>query len=95
MTKEKAKLRKGSDMDTLDKIYLSRNALGVLHDSWSERPIEVFDNIEYICKDAFIKKASEWIEENIEKWYENIKVHGFKGMTPLMIVEFKKYMKRG
>jgi len=48
--------------------------------------------IKYIRKDAFIEKASKWIEENIKKWYENIKVHGFRGMTPLMITKFKKYM---
>lgn len=50
-------------------------------------------DIEYTRTDAFIKKASGWIEENIKKWYENIKVHGFSGMTPLMIIEFRKYMK--
>ena len=50
------------------------------------------DDIEYTRTDAFIEKASWWIEENIKKWYENIKVHGFIGMTPLMITEFKNYM---
>ena len=54
----------------------------------------VYDtDVEYTRTDAFIEKASWWIEENIQKWYENIKVHGFRGMTPLMITGFKKYMK--
>ena len=51
------------------------------------------DSVEYIRKEAFIDKASRWIEENIKKWNENIKVHWFRGMTPLMIIEFKNYMK--
>jgi len=62
-------------------------------DVWTEEPESGQENIEYVRTDAFIEKASRWIEENIKKWNENIKVHGFRGMTPLMIIEFKNYMK--
>ena len=77
-------------MEAPEKIYVHVKGDKVTN-TWNSTWIGVHD-IEYIRKDAFIEKASKCIEENIKKWYENIKVHGFRGMTPLMITEFKKYM---
>ena len=77
-------------METPEKIYVHVKGDKVTN-TWNSTWIGVND-IEYTSTDAFIEKASKWIEENIKKWYENIKVHGFRGMTPLMITEFKKYM---
>lgn len=51
--------------------------------------IKIKENIEYIRKDAFIEKASWWIEDNMRKWFKNMNTHGYK-MTGLMIEEFKK-----
>ena len=79
-------------MEAPEKIYIHPDIGGrEFLRPWLHRPANN-ESIEYIRKDAFIEKASKWIEENIKKWYENIKVHGFRGMTPLMITEFKKYM---
>jgi hypothetical protein len=70
-----------------DKLYARTNDNITLDISYAPQTLEA---VEYIRKDAFIEKTSWWIERNIKKWYENIKVHGFRGMTPLMITEFKK-----
>lgn len=71
----------------LEKVYPDN---GVLPNglNYNQSP----NDIEYIKKDSFIEKTSLWIEKNIKKWYKNITVHGFRGMTPLMIAEFKKYV---
>ena len=83
-------------METPDKIYIV-DATFPDYVDFDGSPINTKrvdeHDIEYIRADAVIKKTSRWIEENIKKWNENIKVHGFRGMTPLMIIEFKNYMK--
>jgi len=44
-------------MEAPEKIYLTKNLLGELRDGWNAQPSEEFTNIEYIRKDAFIRKA--------------------------------------
>ena len=44
------------------------------------------------ANNAFIEKASWWIEENMSKWFKNMNTHGYK-VTELMIEDFKKAMK--
>ena len=82
-------------INTPEKIYLQQNTTTDCYEEWWPEWFEARTkdtDIEYIRKDVFIKKANMWIEKNIKKWYENIKSHGFRGMTPLMIIEFKNYI---
>lgn len=45
-----------------EKIFLLKNRLGVILNSFCVEPDKVLDNIEYVRKDAFIKKAYKWIK---------------------------------
>lgn len=56
---------------------------------------KVFDNdVEYIRKDAFIKKACEWLKDNTDRYLYN--TGGIDEYIPKcgnkMIEDFKKYM---
>lgn len=68
-------------MEAPDSICLFRNQIGVILDSWynldSNAP---FEKIEYARKDAFIEKATSYIQQH---WIWNTK----------MIDDFKNYMK--
>jgi hypothetical protein len=68
-------------MEAPDSICLFRNQIGVILDSWynldSNAP---FEKIEYVRKDAFIEKATSYIQQH---WIWNAK----------MIDDFKNYMK--
>ncbi len=70
-----------------EKIYATPN----FDRRWQTKAIDD-ESVEYVRKDAFVEKTSKWIEENIKKWYENINAHGFRGMTPMMIIEYRKYI---
>ena len=48
-------------MEAPEKIYLFRNPIGVILDSWYLNPNAPFEKIEYIHKDAFIEKAKKWL----------------------------------
>lgn len=50
-------------MEAPEKIYLFRNPIGVILDSWYLNPNAPFEKIEYIHKDAFIDKACEWLSQ--------------------------------
>lgn len=82
-------------MEAPEKIYLTKNLLGELCDGWDAQPSEVFTNIEYTRTDAFIEKACEWLENNVEKYYyldeAYDKVISIKNLNN----DFKKYMKGG
>jgi hypothetical protein len=47
-------------MKTPEKIYIQPNA----HDRWFEVNLNSYMFVEYVHKDAFIKKAEEWLRNN-------------------------------
>lgn len=67
-------------MEAPEKIYLTKNLLGELHDGWDALPSDVFISVEYTRTDAFIEKATSYIQQH---WIWNTK----------MIEDFKNYMK--
>lgn len=75
-------------MEAPEKIYLTKNLLGELCDSWDAQPSEVFTNFEYIRTDAFINKACEWFRmidyDDSLPYFET---------TEEFIEGFKNYMK--
>lgn len=87
-------------MEVPKKIYLTKNLLGVLRDGWDAKPSEVFTNIEYTRTDAFIEKACEWIETNMDD-YIHVEYDTVTGKPTneahiahkRVIEDFKKYMK--
>jgi len=79
-------------MEVPEKLYFGESDKGLL-DIYS---IKESDNeVEYIRKDAFIKKAAKFIEKinNVDEysWY-NEEEHA-SGITEKCIEDFKKYMK--
>lgn len=70
-----------------EKIYLRKNLLGELCDSWDAQPSEVFTNFEYIRTDAFIEKAKEFIYSAL-----NAGIMGTANIEDFMRL-FKNYMK--
>lgn len=83
-----------------EKIYLTKNLLGVLRDGWDAQPSEVFTNIEYTRTDAFIEKACEWIETNMDD-YIHVEYDTVTGKPTneahiahkRVVDDFRKYMK--
>lgn len=68
-----------------EKIFLLKNRLGVILNSFCVEPDKVLDNIEYVQLDAFIDKACAFLETY---------PHMFMGVLRSEIIEdFKKYMK--
>ena len=85
-------------MEAPERIYLFRNRIGVVLDSWYLNPCNQLENIEYTHTDAFIEKAVEWLKKNIEDYMyvlydkdgrptNNVKV------AMLCFDDFKNYMK--
>lgn len=67
-------------MEAPKKIYLTKNLLGELRDSWDVLPSENFTSIEYTNTNAFVEKACEWIKYNTKNggclfdgWEEDFK----------------------
>lgn len=56
-------------MEAPEKIFLLKNRLGVILNSFCVEPDKVLDNIEYVRKDAFIEKACKWLREGGSGWY--------------------------
>lgn len=50
-------------MEAPDNIYLFRNPIGVILDSWYLNPNALFEKIEYIRKDAFIERVCEFLSK--------------------------------
>ena len=75
-------------MEAPEKIYLFRNPIGVILDSWYLNPNAPFEKIEYIHKDAFIEKACEWLKNNSHNY-----AHNALGKEYL-VNDFKKYMEK-
>jgi len=63
-------------------------------DVWTEEPELGQENIEYIRKDAFVKKACDWLKENITNNPNVNSVLVRNGCVTLgmLIEDFKKYM---
>lgn len=53
-----------------EKIYID-DPTGEFDSSWNLHPNN--DSIEYVRADAFIKKAEEWIRENIRPYYHEVR----------------------
>ena len=67
-------------------------------DVWTEEPEPGEENIEYTRTNAFIKKATEWLEKNADKyiWYSDYAEcpgDDTCGMNDDFIEDFKNYMK--
>lgn len=79
-------------MKAPEKVYLTTNENGT-HYCTEGIPFER-EYIEYICKDAFIEKACDWLEDNASNY---IIEHPFSSDVDFeedkMIEDFKKYMK--
>ena len=73
-------------------IYFTSNENGTYY--YTEGIPFEREYIEYICKDAFIEKACDWLEDNASNY---IIEHPFSSDVDFeedkMIEDFKKYMK--
>jgi len=79
-------------MEAPERIYLFRNRIGVVLDSWYLNPCNQLENIEYTRTDAFIEKASEWLKEHKEA--VETEDNGIIGWIPDYFIEdFRNYMK--
>jgi hypothetical protein len=58
-------------MEAPEKIFVPRNASGVLSNSWYLEPDRDLENVEYIRKDVFIEKACEWLKFNYVEFTDN------------------------
>lgn len=78
-------------METPERIYFGEADKSVL-DIYSTK--EHDDEVEYIRKDAFIKKACGWIKENITNNTNANSILVRNGCVTLgmLIEDFKKYM---
>ncbi len=74
-------------MEAPDSIYLFRNPIGVILDSWYLNSNAPFEKIEYTRKDAFIEKACEWLKKNRKNYSSNALGEEY------LIDDFKKAMK--
>lgn len=83
-------------MDAPDNIYLFRNPIGVILNSWYLDSSEQFENIEYVRRDVFIDKAAKWIKENITNNSNANSVLVRNGCVTLgmLVDDFKKYMEQ-
>lgn len=81
-------------MEAPEKIYLFRNPIGVILDSWYLNPNAPFEKIEYIHKDAFIDKAVNFLE--ILGYAYTITDNSTKSLydNTQLIEDFKKYMEK-
>ena len=74
-------------MEAPEKLYLHQNAKGKVGASWLTFPL-TNEDVEYIHKDAFIKKAVEHIDGLIDFLNE----YGHQLKKERIIEDFKKYM---
>ena len=79
-------------MEAPKKLYLFENPIDGTPDyRWlSKRSCS--DDVEYVRTDAFIEKATGWLEDHI---YENLKINktwNEADYDPKLIWDFKKYM---
>ena len=65
-----------------EKLYLHQTSNGKVWASWLTFPL-TNEDVEYIQTDAFIEKAVEWLENNLQ---------GIVGGS-IYIDDFRKYMK--
>ena len=80
-------------MEVPEKIFLFRNRLGVLIDSFYLEPSKVLDNIEYIRKDAFVEKATIWLNKCFITHDEYGVISTQFDTEEEMFEDFKNYMK--
>ena len=79
-------------MEAPERIYLFRNRIGVVLDSWYLNPCNQLENIEYTRTDAFIEKACEKLKKCM---YDNLMFQGRlhrEEVIDSFIETFKKYM---
>ena len=79
-------------MEAPERIYLFRNRIGVVLDSWYLDPCNQLENIEYTRTDAFIEKACEKLKKCM---YDNLMFQGRlhrEEVIDSFIETFKKYM---
>lgn len=77
-----------------EKIYLERILCSnEVYDNWKHQKT-ISDDIEYIRTDAFIEKACDWLEDNIDRYLYN--TGGYGEYIPKcggkMYEDFKKAM---
>lgn len=84
-------------MEAPKKIYLQENTTtdcyGEFWPEWFEARAKDSD-IEYVCKDAFIEKACEWLSKHFyDDVYEIRDDEGTSIDADLLIEDFENYMK--
>lgn len=81
-------------MEAPEKIYLFKNPIDGTPDYRWLSKMSCSDDVEYIRKDAFIKKACLWLKDNTDRYLYN--TGGIDEYIPKcgdkMIEDFKKYM---
>ena len=80
-------------METPEKLYLHPTAKGNVGASWLTFPL-TNEDIEYIRKDAFIKKANEWLSLNMKMLMNVLDVEYNTHDIDIkdFIEDFKRYM---
>lgn len=77
-------------MEAPEKVYIDNFGSGFSHGWHTEHSYE--KDIEYIRKDAFIKKATKWLIDNIQNYTDDgMGEHSFVLVQDLN-EDFKKYM---
>lgn len=73
-----------------EKIYIQciNAKTPYFNDVWESSPVPELENIEYIRKDSFIKKAKKWFEKQNE-WHD---INGIKHCDMEDFEDFRNYM---
>jgi hypothetical protein len=77
-------------MEAQEKLYFGKGDEGIL-DIYSNREFD--DEVEYVRTDAFIEKATGWLEDHIYEYLKINKTWNEADYDPKLIWDFKKYMK--
>lgn len=83
-------------MEAPEKIFLSRNALGVFCNSWWLEPDKSLDNVEYIRKDAFIENVCDWLSDTLQTVVDvNIpSAHHVESIPALGVITQTEFIKK-
>ena len=78
-------------MKAPEKLYLHPTAKGEVGANWLTIQL-TNEDVEYVRKDAFIEKATGWLEDHIYEYLKTNKTWNEADYDPKLIGDFKKYM---